>query len=199
MHPSYVGNVVKAMGAAKQGYPVITNVLAKNKANSPESVEEFFAKMNKELIATIHDVVRLTPNIIEVIVNAPAAARGFNPGQFYRLQNYEANALKVTDHKNNKTTLAMEGLALTGAWVDKEKGLLSTIVLEMGGSSDLCSHLKKGENIVLMGPTGEPTHTPSGETVMLVGGGLGNAVLFSIGKALKQNGSKVLYLSLIHI
>jgi NAD(P)H-flavin reductase len=28
---------------------------------------------------------------------------------------------------------------------------------------------------------------------MLVGGGLGNAVLFSIGKALKQNGCKVLY------
>ncbi len=87
----------------------------------------------------------------------------------------------------------MEGLALTGAWVDKEKGLLSTIVLEMGGSSDLCAYLKEGESVVLMGPTGTPTETPAGETVMLVGGGLGNAVLFSIGKALKEAGSKVLY------
>ena len=26
----------------------------------------------------------------------------------------------------------MEGIALTGAWVDKEKGLLSLIALEMG-------------------------------------------------------------------
>jgi NAD(P)H-flavin reductase len=63
----------------------------------------------------------------------------------------------------------------------------------MGGSADLCAHLKPGEPVVLMGPTGTPTHTPAGETVMLVGGGLGNAVLFSIGKALKEAGSKVLY------
>ena len=75
----------------------------------------------------------------------------------------------------------MEGLALTGASVDREQGLLSTIVLEMGGSSDLCALLKPGEPVILMGPTGTPTETPSGETVLLVGGGLGNAVLFSIG------------------
>jgi NAD(P)H-flavin reductase len=87
----------------------------------------------------------------------------------------------------------MEGLALTGAWVDREKGLLSTIVLEMGGSSDLCALLKPGEPVVLMGPTGTPTETPSGETVLLIGGGLGNAVLFSIGQALRAAGSRVLY------
>ncbi|MEQ1881728.1 MAG: hypothetical protein ABL878_12250, partial [Burkholderiales bacterium] len=33
----------------------------------------------------------------------------------------------------------------------------------------------------------------SGETVVLVGGGLGNAVLFSIGQAMRAAGSKVLY------
>ena len=54
----------------------------------------------------------------------------------------------------------MEGLALTGASVDHEKGLLSTIVLEMGGSSDLCVLLKPGEPVVLMGPTGTPTRNP---------------------------------------
>ena len=31
----------------------------------------------------------------------------------------------------------MEGIALTGAWVDKERGLLSLIVLELGVSSRL--------------------------------------------------------------
>lgn len=193
LHPSYVGNVVKAMGAAKQGYPVVSNVLKQAKPASADDAETFIKKMNHELLAQVHDVVRLTSNIIEVVIKAPAAARGFNPGQFYRLQNYEANALRLKDDKNNKTTLAMEGLALTGAWVDKEKGLLSTIVLEMGGSSDLCAHLEKGEQVVLMGPTGAPTETPGGETVMLVGGGLGNAVLFSIGKAFKEAGSRVLY------
>jgi NAD(P)H-flavin reductase len=116
------------------------------------------------------------------------AARAFQPGQFYRLQNYASLAPRV-----DGTTLAMEGLALTGAWIDRERGLLSTIVLEMGGSSDLCALLKPGEPVILMGPTGTPTETPSGETVLLVGGGLGNAVLFSIGAALRAEGSRVLY------
>jgi hypothetical protein len=87
----------------------------------------------------------------------------------------------------------MEGLALTGAWTDKAKGLISTIVLEMGGSSDLCARLKKDEPVILMGPTGTPTEIPPDETLMLVGGGLGNAVLFSIGQAARAKGSKVLY------
>ncbi len=63
----------------------------------------------------------------------------------------------------------------------------------MGGSSDLCTLLKPGEPVVLMGPTGTPTETPPGETVALVGGGLGNAVLFSIGQAFRARGSRVLY------
>ena len=193
LHPSYVGNVVKAMGAAKQGYPVVTKILNKKDSANNDSAPEFIAKMNGELIATVHKVERLTSNIIEIVVKAPAAARGFNPGQFYRLQNYEVNAKQVVDSENVSTKLAMEGLALTGAWVDKEVGLLSTIVLEMGGSSNLCAKLEKGEAVVLMGPTGTGTETPANETVMLVGGGLGNAVLFSIGKAFKARGSKVLY------
>jgi NAD(P)H-flavin reductase len=87
----------------------------------------------------------------------------------------------------------MEGLALTGATVDKERGLVSLIVLEMGGSSDLCALLKPGEPVVLMGPTGTPTEIASGETVLLAGGGLGNAVLLSIGRAFRAAGSRVLY------
>ena len=52
---------------------------------------------------------------------------------------------------------------------------------------------RPGEPVVLMGPTGHPTETPSDETVLLIGGGLGNAVLFSIGQALRANGSRVIY------
>jgi NAD(P)H-flavin reductase len=91
------------------------------------------------------------------------------------------------------TRLAMEGLALTGAWVDKEKGLLSLIALEMGASSRLLAALRPGEEVVVMGPTGTPTDIPEGETVLLAGGGLGNAVLFSIAKALKARGDRVIY------
>ena len=31
LHPSFAGNVVKAMGGAKQGYPVVSRVLARRK------------------------------------------------------------------------------------------------------------------------------------------------------------------------
>ena len=89
--------------------------------------------------------------------------------------------------------LTMEGIALTGAWVDRERGLVSLIVLEMGGSSRLCALLNPGEPVVLMGPTGTPTEIPSGETVLLAGGGLGNAVLFSIAASLKAKGNRVIY------
>ena len=46
---------------------------------------------------------------------------------------------------------------MTGAWTDPERGLVSVIVLEMGGQSDICALLKPGEPVVLMGPTGSPT------------------------------------------
>jgi NAD(P)H-flavin reductase len=144
--------------------------------------------LNSELRAVVHDVVRLTPNIVEVIVHAPIAARAFDPGQFYRLQNYESLAAAHERHHPG-----MEGLALTGAWVDREKGLLSTIVLEMGGSSDSARHFEEGEPVILMGPTGSPTETSRRTRPSAGGGGLGNAVLFSIGQALRANGSKVLY------
>src|SRR5206468_8890150 len=67
------------------------------------------------------------------------------------------------------------------------------IILEMGGSSRLCALLKPGEPVVVMGPTGTPTEIPHNENILLAGGGLGNAVLFSIAKALKDNGCKVVY------
>ncbi|MFZ3323240.1 MAG: FAD-dependent oxidoreductase [Usitatibacter sp.] len=188
LHPSFFGNVVKAMGSAKQGYPVVSRVLERRASRPVGDARRFLASLNGELRATVHRVDRLTPKIVEVIVHAPFAAKQFHPGQFYRLQNFESLAASPEG-----TRLAMEGLALTGAWVDKAKGLVSMIVLEMGGSSDLCALLKPGEPVVLMGPTGTATETPGGETVVLVGGGLGNAVLFSIGAAMRAAGSKVLY------
>ncbi len=188
LHPSYFGNVVKAMGGAKQGYPTVSRVLAQLPPTPNQGETQFFAVLNHALRATVARVERLTPTIVEVVVKAPLAAQRFEPGQFYRLQNFEVNAPQI-----NGTRLAMEGLALTGAWVDREAGLISTIVLEMGGSSNLCARLQPGEPVVLMGPTGAPTEIPRNETVLLAGGGLGNAVLFSIGAALRKAGCKVLY------
>ncbi|AKU91306.1 FAD-dependent oxidoreductase [Vulgatibacter incomptus] len=195
-HPQYAGSVVKAMASAKDGHVFVAGLFedevaglrAEDQPLRDHAWESFRSRLDEALRAKVVEVRRLTPTIVEVVVKAPLAAEHFNPGQFYRLQAFESRAPVV-----DGTRLLTEGLALTGAWVDKEKGLLSLIVLEMGGSSRLVAALRPGEEVVCMGPTGAPTEIPSGESVLLAGGGLGNAVLFSIAKALKENGNRVLY------
>jgi NADPH-dependent glutamate synthase beta subunit-like oxidoreductase/NAD(P)H-flavin reductase len=209
-HPIYAGNVVKAMASAKFGYEAVCALFADEiaaveaeagagsvdgretaRAGEAERAGRFarlVEKLDDELIARVVRVERLTPTIVDVVVRAPMQARKFQPGQFYRLQNYETDARVV-----GRTKLTMEGLALTGAWVDREQGLLSLIVLEMGASSRQCALLREGQEVVVMGPTGTPTEIPSGESVLLAGGGLGNAVLFSIARALKENNCRVIY------
>jgi len=201
-HPTYAGSVVKAMASAKDGYPIVAGLFAEALSRTDAAVSAgsydargaqakwhaLTARLDDELGATVHEVRRLPPTILEVVVRAKAAARRFQPGQFYRLQNYESLCARV-----HGTKLLMEGLALTGAWVDRDKGLLSLIVLEMGSSSRLCALLEPGEPVVVMGPTGAPSTIPRGEDVVLCGGGLGNAVLFSISKALRSNGCRVVY------
>ena len=195
-HPVYAGNVVKAMASAKDGYPYIVKLFANELATLDPTQQtqrnqqllDLQQRLDATFLAHVVEVNRLTPTIIEVVIKAPSAAKHFEPGQFYRVQNYEALAPVVEG-----TRLAAEGLALTGAWVDKEKGLVSLIALEMGSSSRLCATWKPGDPLVLMGVTGAPTEIPTGKTVLLLGGGLGNAVLFSIGKAMRNAGNKVIY------
>ncbi|MDP2209717.1 MAG: FAD-dependent oxidoreductase [Bacteroidota bacterium] len=195
-HPAYAGNVVKAMASARAGYEKVVE-LFKNEINgldtSTQNVRDgewkkFSDDLENKFTATVVKINRLTSTIIEVIVQAPLAAEKFKPGQFYRLQNFEVDSRWIEG-----TQLTMEGLALTGAWTDVDKGLLSVIILEMGASSRLVASLKTGQKIVVMGPTGTPTEIPQGENVLLAGGGLGNAVLFSIAKALRASGNKVIY------
>jgi NADPH-dependent glutamate synthase beta subunit-like oxidoreductase/NAD(P)H-flavin reductase len=199
-HPRFNGNVVKAMASAKHGYPHVVQLFEDEVATLDPAGQddreakwrEMIARMDEQLLAYVERVVRLTPTIVEVIVRAPAAARHFHPGQFYRLQNFERLSPHVRTN-GHRAAMLMEGIALTGAWVDAEKGLLSLITLEMGVSSRLCAYLQPGEPVVVMGPTGTPTEIPENSAVLLAGGGLGNAVLFSIAKALKASGNRVIY------
>lgn len=195
-HPVYAGNVVKAMASAKNGYPKVVELFADELAargslpqTEKDSIfDKLIATLDEQLRAYVVKVERLTPTIVDVVVKAPLQAKKFEPGQFYRLQNFETSAPIVEGKR-----LMMEGLALTGAWVDEEKGLLSMIVLEMGTSSRMVSLLKEGEEVLVMGPTGTPTEIPENETVLLAGGGLGNAVLFSIAKAMREKNNEVIY------
>ena len=188
LHPSFVGNVVKAMASAKNAAPIVAKHLSLKPSQNDMSGTSFFENLDKQLLATVYKVEKLTNTIYEIIIRAPLAARQFKPGQFYKLQNFRKYAPHIDGY-----SLSFEPIALTGAWVDEDAGIISLIVLEMGGSSNICKTLKVDEPVILMGPTGTPTEIPTNETVMLVGGGLGNAVLLSIGKALRSNGCKVIY------
>ncbi len=195
-HPVYAGNVVKAMASAKDGYPGSSSCIKRTsvppiRIGRKSAIPRCARSLPAWTIfstATVVAINRLTPTIVEVIARAPTAARGFAPGRFYRVQSFESGARRIDD-----TILVTEALALTGAWVDKEQGLISLIALEMGTSSRLCAEWRPGDRIIVMGATGTPTEIPSGKTVLLAGGGLGNAVLFSIGKAMRAAGNRVIY------
>ncbi len=189
LHPSFAGNVVKAMGGAKRSYPHISRLLESMNPASDKDDAAFVAELDRQLIARVVAVNRLTPTIVEVVVHAPAAARAFHPGQFYRLQNLEGFSPRGRDG----TLLSMEPLAMTGAALSQDGNCISVIGLELGGSSNLMAHMAPGEPVVLMGPTGSPTEIQPNENVLLIGGGLGNAVLFSIGRAMRDRGCRVLY------
>ncbi|MDA9163659.1 2-polyprenylphenol hydroxylase, partial [Rickettsiaceae bacterium] len=172
----YAGSVVKALASAKNGYKHISEQL------NAAPLKKLDSKFKPQLNAQIEQVNILSDNIVELIIHAPFAALNFKPGQFFRLQNHTTNLEKI-----------MEPLALTGFNADKERGLISLIVLVMGRSSSLCLELKTGDKVTLMGPTGEPTNIAKNKKVILIGGGLGNAVLAPIAQALKDNNCHVTY------
>lgn len=180
--PLYVGSVVKAIASSKEGYKIIGKRLVSNPPNFSGNYLEFFAKLDHLLTSRIKEVNILSDKIVELVIFSPLAAQNFSPGQFFRLQNYSGDLTKI-----------MEPLAITGAYVDRDKGLIYLIILEIGKSSNLCRFLTKNEPVVLMGPTGAPTEILKDRNIVVIGGGLGNAVLFSIAKAFKNNNCKIIY------
>ncbi|MEO8650645.1 MAG: FAD-dependent oxidoreductase, partial [Acidobacteriota bacterium] len=119
-HPQYAGNVVRAMASAKHGYKRVVEIFADelatrgslHQAERDKIFDDLESTLDEQLRAFVVKVERLTPTIVDVVVKAPLQARKFEPGQFYRLQNFETSAPVIEG-----TRLVMEGLALTGAWV----------------------------------------------------------------------------------
>lgn len=191
-HPVFHGSVVKAVASGKLTYPKIVASLNMTGDAHGDTGEyrAFRSRMDELLQPRVESVTRHSPTVIEVRVRAPMAAKRFQPGQFFRLQNFERRAPLVEG-----TRLQTEALALTGAGVDAEAGIISLMVLEVGASSRLCATLPPNEPIVLMGPTGVPTEIPENKTVMIIGGRRGAAVIRTVGPALRRAGSRVLYIA----
>lgn len=181
MHPRYQGSVVKAMASAKHGYPMITESLQKI---TPANTPHFQSQIRTLFQPVVQEVRDLTNNTYELVIKAPLQARNFKPGQFFKIQNFNAPHLP-----------ACEPVAATGARVDRESGIITTVLLDIGYSTHLLKRLKQGDQVSLMGPTGMPTQIPSDKKILLIGGGVGNAVHLSIGKQALLQGCDVTLLA----
>jgi NADPH-dependent glutamate synthase beta subunit-like oxidoreductase/NAD(P)H-flavin reductase len=179
LHPAFAGSVVKAMASAKNAAPIIDASIQSLDVAHQSSFDTLKIYFDSQFTATVQRVVRHSQGIAEIYLHAPAAAQQFKPGQFFRMQAFNDDSI--------------EPLAMTGASANPLTGEISVVVLGMGASSARSINWQAGVQVSLMGPTGTPTTIPRNKKVLLIGGGLGNAVLFSIGQAMLNNGCEVTY------
>lgn len=118
----------------------------------------------------------LAENILQFQVFAPEIARHAQPGQFV--------ILRLNDRG--------ERIPLTLVDTDAREGTICLIVQIVGKSTGLLAQLKTGETIPdLLGPLGKPSHIRYFGQVLVIGGGVGTAVAYSVAKALKYAHNQV--------
>ena len=120
---------------------------------------------------------KLSENVFTAEIEASLIARARKPGQF------------VIISINSEYS---ERIPLTIADADPEKGTIRLIWQRVGKSTAELADMKQGEKIAnVVGPLGKPTIIENFGTVVCVGGGIGNAPLLPIAKALKKAGNKI--------
>lgn len=189
-HPVFHGSVVKAIASGMRTYPHIVNLFPNPPQGDVQEYAGFRAKMQDLLSARVLSVQRHRPNLVEISVRAPLAAKQYQAGQFFRVQNFETAAPIL-----GNTRLQTEAMAMLGAKVDAEAGTINFLVSEYGASSRLFATLKAGDPLSVMGPTGAKTPIPKNETVMIIGERLGAIEMLSLAPVLKAAGNRVLYVA----
>lgn len=121
--------------------------------------------------------VELAPQTILFHVQCEHIAKRGRAGQFI--------ILRVSENG--------ERIPLTIADRDPDKGLITIVAQEVGHTTRMLNRLNVGDEILdLAGPLGKATTIPQGKTVVCVGGGVGNAVVWPQVKALKEAGNHVI-------
>ncbi len=187
-HPVFNGSVVKAIASSKRSYPEILNALSHLPEPDESDYPRFRNHLDELLTARVAEVNRTNPAITELWIKAPLAARKFQPGQFFRLQTFEATSPVVAG-----TRLQVPLLTVSGAGVKDD--MIRLLVLQWGTGPRVVNRLEPGDPIILMGPTGAPIDIPENQTVLVVAGRWGAAVMLDIGPALREAGNRVLYLA----
>ena len=134
-----------------------------------------------EIVKMSHKILtkeQLSENVFTAELEASLIAAAARPGQFIILG------------INNDYS---ERIPLTIAGADTAKGTIRLIWQRVGKTTAELSDMTTGETIAnIVGPLGHPTHIENFGTVVCVGGGIGNAPLLPITRALKQAGNTVI-------
>ncbi len=121
---------------------------------------------------------QLSEDVFTAEIEASLISQARKPGQF------------VIISINNEYS---ERIPLTIADADPQKGTISLIWQRVGKTTAELADLQQGSEIAnVSGPLGNPTHIENFGTVVCVGGGIGNAPLLPIAKALKEAGNKII-------
>ena len=130
--------------------------------------------MSHKIIST----KQLSENVFTVEIQAPLIARARKPGQFI-----------IIGISNEYS----ERIPLTIAGADPEQGTITLIWQRVGKTTTEMADMKTGDEFgYAAGPLGNPTHIEKLGTVVCVGGGIGNAPLLPITKAMKDAGNKII-------
>lgn len=118
---------------------------------------------------------QLSENVNEYVVDAPEVAKHARPGQFVILR---------VDSEG-------ERVPFTIADADDVNGTITILVQTIGMTTYKLSLLNEGEFIHdFVGPLGNPTDLGEYENIVLVGGGIGSAVIYPQAKFRHINGLK---------
>lgn len=123
---------------------------------------------------------QLSEEVFRMEIEAPLVARERKAGQFVIVQYDEEYS---------------ERIPLTIADADPVRGTVTLIFQTVGASTHRLALKEPGDEIVLLGPLGNPTHIERFGWAVCVGGGIGLAPLYPIVVALKEAGNKVTVIS----
>lgn len=126
-------------------------------------------------MAKILEKRRLTPITQLYKVDAPLVAKAAKPGQFVIIRVREGG----------------ERIPLTIADYDREAGVLTIVVQEVGTTTRYMGQLEVGDDILdLVGPLGMPLEIPAQGHIVGIGGGFGSAALLCLMRELRARGDK---------
>ncbi len=125
---------------------------------------------------SIRDASWLSPNVKKFVVHAPHVTRNCQPGQFVIV----------------RAEVDGERIPLTIAHANKEAGEIQLIVQSLGLTTAALCQFNTGDAIPdVAGPMGRQTHITHVGHAVLVGGGVGTAVIYPQALALKQQQNRV--------